>query len=372
MKTEIASIISLALLIAVPCLASYGEPAEGLLKIDIKSWGGERPAHYGMVFKIYSDANETPLEVLPSSNPYEISLPLGHRYKVEVYASGMYVDTDFVELTQKNQMVELSMPIPGSTRITTVYADRNTPIEGASVSVRSSDGTYRYWTNSTTDSSGNTIRFWLQPTVSKTDYYVAEVSLGDDLLYVYSPITIGPGLSQDIKIISPWPKIIDQLITVSVYDSDSEKISGLKEDLVVELYDNNGNKIASSRVDHRGDAHFYNLKVGTYLFRAVNPESQEWGSAEVTMSGKTEPIQIFANEMQNEDGFPDMLEIPPVTNSSETLTDSTIGQPPLVPTWIKSVADWWAKGQISDLEFLKAIEYLVNNKIISVQHLQAG
>jgi len=37
-----------------------------------------------------------------------------------------------------------------------------------------------------------------------------------------------------------------------------------------------------------------------------------------------------------------------------------------IPGWIKNNADWWAKGLISDDDFLKGIEYLVENGIISV------
>lgn len=358
----------------VPCLASYGE-TEGQLQVDIQSWGGERPAHHGIVLKIYQDTNKTAMEVLPSSNPYELSLPLNHRYKIEAYASGMFVDVDFVELSQQSQKVELSMPIPGSVRFSIVYADDSMPISGASVSVRSDDGTYKYWTNSTTDESGNTFRFWLQPTISEGDHYVADVTIGDGLVYAYSPITISPGLSQDIKITTPWPKVIDQLIIVSVMDSNSTKISGLGKDLAVELYDANGNKVQSSSIDHKGNAYFSNLKVGTYLLRAINLEQQneELGNIKVMLSGKTEPILILANthdeQIKTEPASNGLLETPSV--SSETLADK-IESPSSVPSWIKSVADWWAKDKISDSEFLDAIEYLVNNNIITVRHLQTG
>lgn len=37
-----------------------------------------------------------------------------------------------------------------------------------------------------------------------------------------------------------------------------------------------------------------------------------------------------------------------------------------IPTWIKNTAGWWASDDISESEFLSAIEYLVTNKIITV------
>ncbi len=38
-----------------------------------------------------------------------------------------------------------------------------------------------------------------------------------------------------------------------------------------------------------------------------------------------------------------------------------------IPQWIKSVADWWVQGIISDDEFLEAIEFLANNGMINVR-----
>ena len=38
----------------------------------------------------------------------------------------------------------------------------------------------------------------------------------------------------------------------------------------------------------------------------------------------------------------------------------------LVPEWVKNTAGWWANDEISENEFLTGIEYLINNKIISI------
>lgn len=40
-----------------------------------------------------------------------------------------------------------------------------------------------------------------------------------------------------------------------------------------------------------------------------------------------------------------------------------------VPDWIKNNASWWAEGKISEQEYLNAIQYLVENKIIKIQLL---
>ncbi len=38
----------------------------------------------------------------------------------------------------------------------------------------------------------------------------------------------------------------------------------------------------------------------------------------------------------------------------------------VVPDWIKNNAKWWYNGQISDDDFIKSLQYLVNKGIIRV------
>jgi micrococcal nuclease len=41
-----------------------------------------------------------------------------------------------------------------------------------------------------------------------------------------------------------------------------------------------------------------------------------------------------------------------------------------IPAWIKNTAGWWADGSITETEFLRAIEYLIENKIIKITAMQ--
>ena len=41
-----------------------------------------------------------------------------------------------------------------------------------------------------------------------------------------------------------------------------------------------------------------------------------------------------------------------------------------IPAWIKNTAGWWADGNITETEFLRAIEYLIDNKIIKITATQ--
>ena len=51
----------------------------------------------------------------------------------------------------------------------------------------------------------------------------------------------------------------------------------------------------------------------------------------------------------------------PETTQAETVDDSQE-----IPAWIKNNADWWAQGLISDDDFVKGIQYLVEQGIIAV------
>ena len=54
------------------------------------------------------------------------------------------------------------------------------------------------------------------------------------------------------------------------------------------------------------------------------------------------------------------LSTSPITISSSWAEESGI------PSWIKNNAGWWASGMITEDEFLKGIEYLINKNIILV------
>ena len=53
-----------------------------------------------------------------------------------------------------------------------------------------------------------------------------------------------------------------------------------------------------------------------------------------------------------------------VSSSSSSANENTTQE---IPDWIKNNADWWSQEMISDNDFLKGIEFLVENGIITVQ-----
>ena len=58
--------------------------------------------------------------------------------------------------------------------------------------------------------------------------------------------------------------------------------------------------------------------------------------------------------------------------SSTFIPNSFAQEETKIPNWIKNVAGWWAVNEISEKEFLTAIEYLINNDIIHLSFLPCG
>ena len=353
-----SKIILVFILILLVPLTAYGDQGIGSLEIYIKSTGGERADYHGMALKIYQDNAKIPFKTIESlsGNPYKISLPLGHSYKIEDYVNSMYATVGYITLQNGDEKLELSVPIPGSIRFTAVYNDGNTPIDNATIMVKSNDGTYEYWTNSTTDYLGNTVRFWLQPTIVDDDHYVAIVLLGNDLSYSYYPISISPGVSQDVKITTPWPTTGPPLV-VSVYKSLLQKVSKSDGDLVVQLCDKSGNKIAESKVNVMGQAYFSNIKVGNYSFRVIDltyDKNTTWGSTNMMLDGKQTEIKIVKDQTSAK-----------VSNILQDAHLLDIGvKDSHIPSWVVKISNWVTDGQLTKQDFVNVVNYLYASGII--------
>ena len=53
-------------------------------------------------------------------------------------------------------------------------------------------------------------------------------------------------------------------------------------------------------------------------------------------------------------------------STSPIIISSSWAEESVIPSWIKNNAGWWASGMITEDEFLKGIEYLINNNIILI------
>ena len=97
----------------------YADQSTGSIEIDVKYTNHDRADYSSMTLKVYQDFNTVPYKEISllSANPYNIiSLPIGHKYKVGVYANGMYASTGYVDLQSTQEILDLTMPLPGGMR----------------------------------------------------------------------------------------------------------------------------------------------------------------------------------------------------------------------------------------------------------------
>lgn len=284
---------------AVPSCNCTSTPAvsnTGTISATLSYVTGDRAYGYGVSVKIYQDTDQSVyrnIDTLPS-NPFDVnSLPLGHTYKFVVYANGMQADVEYLLLERTGQKLALHLPPPGGIRPNVFYNDGVTPVQNAILYVL--DQKNNTWGTDYTDIRGQTLRFWLEPTKVNDDHYVMDIKIGQHLSYSYWPVFLYPGTSRDISIVTPWPPIVDSLITVKAYDGQSRLLSAKNSSFVVDLADANGNAVSESKINYHGEANFSNLKVGDYVLSLVGANGTKWAESKITIDGTKTVFNIFAN-----------------------------------------------------------------------------
>jgi peptidoglycan/xylan/chitin deacetylase (PgdA/CDA1 family) len=286
--------LSITIFVTIPAYAD----TMGSVAVTLTYTNGDTADYYPASLKIYQDFNQTPYKeiVSLSGNPFNIvSLPIGHKYKIEAYANGEYASTQYVDLQQSHQDTTIILPLSGGIRVTVVYNDGLTPISNSTVFVKSQDN--KIWAHSLTDPNGKTTRFWLEPTVLENEHYIIDVKVGNNLTYTQSPIVLRPGVPQEVKVVTSWPPLINSLITVNVMDLQLHKVSSTQGKFIVNLLDSNQNKIAQSPVTSRGQAYFSNLKIGDYILQVIRTDdNSEWSTSRITMDGSILSFDVVENQ----------------------------------------------------------------------------
>jgi len=328
----LAIIFSATLLFYLPAHAeTYGSIA-----INITYSNGDRADYSPISIKIYQDNKQSPFQEIESitGNPFNIiSLPLGHQYKIDLYSNGMYASSNYVDLEQTQQNVNVNIPLPGGMRVNVLYNDGVTSINNVFVDVKSPDN--KIWASGFTDIKGQTLRFWLAPTTVQTVGYTVDVKIGQHLLYSHNPVFLLPGISQEIEIVTPWTPLINSLISVKVYDSQSKLVTPSNGTFVVDLLDDQGNKMMESPVNNRGEADFYNLKVGDYEFRTTNlKDNSIWSDSKVTIDGTQ--LNFITKENQTQISKPVTPTLQPQTSQIPQISGCNC-----VAFRLDNVQDYW-------------------------------
>ncbi|MEM2760657.1 MAG: polysaccharide deacetylase family protein [Nitrososphaerales archaeon] len=319
-------LFTLALIIVQPA-ASYSEQ-NGSLEILVEYTNGDRVDPWDMVLKIYQDSYNNPIAHIDtvSSNPYVLtSIPLNHKYLIDVYKNRMYAGSGSIDLISTQSKIDVKIALSGGMRFNVFYDDGVTPVEGALVSIKTRDGNLLRQT--TTDSEGKTLRFWLQSTIIDSDYYRASVSMGKNIVYEHSLIRLEPALRKEINVVTPWPSKVDQFL-LSVYKTSSEAVNESDGRFNVELQNVDSKKVIKSAVNRKGDAFFTNIPIGEYAVRVFREREgllydlEEWGSKNITLASKQVSMKFVRSEP-----FINSWQLTNVSSTYRTLFSALIHNP---------------------------------------------
>ncbi len=287
-------IIMLFPFLLVSSLSVYAEQFASI-GLEVKYWNGDLVDPTETQINIFQDGNKDFKNIKLSTNPQIITgIPQGHNYSFEVVRHGIQISTsNTILLNSDSEKTTLIIPPEGGMKFKVYYNDGYTPIQEAKVIIRSSNNAPLITT--ITNNDGQTQRYWLQST-KPDEFYFAEISLGTGITYLYSPIKLIPDIPRDFKITTPWPPVIDKLITVSVYKGE-QKISKEDGSFMVQVFDKKNKKVGESSVNNRGDAFFSKLPVGEYNFEALQITSdkasfQTWGSTKKILTGNENQVTV--------------------------------------------------------------------------------
>ena len=141
---------------------AYAEENE-TIEIDVKYTNGDIADFNSMKILVYQDFQKEPIiEKKLSSNPDFISVSENHRYKIEVYADGMYGDVGYIQLDDKPVKIEISIPLSGGVQFQVFYKNGETPIKDATVVLKTHDNSELR--RALTNDDGETTRYWIQST----------------------------------------------------------------------------------------------------------------------------------------------------------------------------------------------------------------
>ena len=300
---------------------AYGEESSSL-QVEIKYTNGDRIDAYQTKYVIYQDSNKNPfLEKTLETNPESIMLPKDHRYKVEVYVNGMFYEVGYVDLKNPEEKLEINIPLPGGLKFNVFFEDGETPIDGAIVIIKSQKGEEQKVGK--TDDLGQTMRYWLQSTNLKDDFYIAEVYFDEFLLTSVSNIKIHQGIAQEQKIIVPIPSTAEELLVFHLQDTESNKILKDNGDYSVMLRNQKNDEFIESISGNKGEIYFSNLPSGVYTASVLRDGKNDplWKDDQIIISGNENEFNL----MQTNPIMPSSLKI----NSERSDTDSTTVSPPI-------------------------------------------
>lgn len=282
-------ILILSVLVAFSVSTVYGE--EDNVEIVLLYPNGDRATINEIILTIDSLDGTIHKELTgDNSQSFQTILDFGRDYKITVYMHDMLVSTKIVSSDMLKNMITVNIPSTGGVKFLVYYND-GTPIEDATVKL------YSYKKNlirtGTTDSLGQTLRFWISTTPSENNFYVPIVSLGNNINFTHNTLNLTPG-STDVKVITPWPSSVDYLDVTTQLDS-THGMHSWNDDFSASLTSDKFSKTVSF---NRGKAHFTTLPVGTFDLTVYERDRPNlvWANQTINLSKKTNDLVVTVKD----------------------------------------------------------------------------
>jgi peptidoglycan/xylan/chitin deacetylase (PgdA/CDA1 family) len=298
------------------------EESTGSINISVLNQRNDLMNIWGIDLLVYQDSKDhlylDPITI--PTNPFNLSdLPLGHTYFLQINRHDLFGNIVQVKLDKPAKNVPIIIRDVGGIQIQAYYKDLK-PITGGIIKIYSDKG--NKWGESQINDNGLSERFWLQVPILGSEHYVANITTPGDLVYTVPVIRPSAGFLT-LQVITDWNSVVNRLIEVDLYKTQTTKIKKSDGNFIVELYDNKSNKIAESAVTIHGQAFFSNIEPGTHILRVLklpknNTEKPlEWSIKQVVITDKPIPINIFGY------GSSDTSKSKTLTKTTETITRET-------------------------------------------------
>lgn len=296
--TPLVSILTI-LFVLQSIIPSYAEEL-GQLDINVKYTNGDRASAYNILMKIfYKGTNDLYTELEPNSEyPYFVTmLPVNQEFRIEAYVNGMYSGSYNIDIKNKYHVIDFIIPLSSGVQFHVLYNDKYTSIEGASIQIKNQDG--KILRKDFTDKDGKSLRVWTAPTILEDNYYEVKISIGEKIVHTYSPLYLMPGERKDLKIFTPWPKLIESPIIIQAYKIDMNPLTYTDGKYIAELYDDENNKVAKSNLNNNGEAYFSLIPLGDY--HILIKEQQEglftiFANQTITIENNSQKIPIIGKK----------------------------------------------------------------------------
>jgi peptidoglycan/xylan/chitin deacetylase (PgdA/CDA1 family) len=300
-----------------------GEESTGSINISVLNQRNDLMNIWGIDLLVYQDSKDhlylDPITI--PTNPFKLSdLPLGHTYFLQINRHDLFGNIVQVKLDKPAKNVPIIIRDLGGIQIQAYYKDMK-PITGGTIKIYSDKG--NEWGESQINDNGLSERFWLQVPILNSEYYVANIITPGDLVYTLPIIRPSEGFLT-MKVITDWNSVVNRLIEVDLYKTQTLKIKKSDGNFIVELYDNKSNKIDESAVTIHGQAFFSNIEPGNYILRVLKlpknntEKSLEWSIKQVMITDEPIPIKIFGYDSPDTSNQKTLTKTTEITNKTKT------------------------------------------------------